>query len=138
MIGTFATVSEIVRDNAHWVALFTFCAGLLIGNWLAIGRDRRKEFNEVSEPIRHSLLMQISRIDKGDFVYQQTVERSDFVCLGMFIGERRKVAYELAVKEYFDSFTKSGHRTNSGSWEIDDLSVCRTAAVKLLSFAVIK
>src|SRR5690606_31163438 len=32
------------------VSFLTFLLGLLLGNWLAIGRDKRKEFNEAGSP----------------------------------------------------------------------------------------
>lgn len=38
------------------IGLLTFFLGLLLGNWLAIGRDKRKEFNEATTPIRGWLL----------------------------------------------------------------------------------
>lgn len=38
------------------VSLLTFFVGLLLGNWLAIGRDKRKEFNEAAAPIRGWLI----------------------------------------------------------------------------------
>lgn len=31
--------------------------GFLLGNWLTIGRDRRKEFNSLIDPIRYDLLI---------------------------------------------------------------------------------
>lgn len=40
------------------VGLLTFFLGLLLGNWLAIGRDKRKEFNAAVAPIREWLLKQ--------------------------------------------------------------------------------
>ena len=38
------------------ISFLTFLLGLLLGNWLAIGRDKRKEFNEAGAPIRGWLL----------------------------------------------------------------------------------
>ena len=38
------------------ISLVTFAAGLVIGHWLVIGRDKRKEFNEAARPIRVFLL----------------------------------------------------------------------------------
>ena len=38
------------------VSLLTFLLGLILGHWLAVGRDKRKEFNEAAAPIRGWLL----------------------------------------------------------------------------------
>lgn len=38
------------------LSILTFLLGLLLGNWLAIGRDKRKEFNEAASPIRGWLI----------------------------------------------------------------------------------
>lgn len=46
-------------DQTLFILLTNFIsllAGLLIGNWLAIGRDRRNEFNAIVDPIRAMLL----------------------------------------------------------------------------------
>jgi hypothetical protein len=43
------------------VGLVTGLIGLLIGNRMAIGRDRRKEFNSFIEPIRILLLRERER-----------------------------------------------------------------------------
>ena len=42
----------------------TFLLGLLIGNWMAIGRDRRREFNETATPLYKKL---ISYLDKEGY-----------------------------------------------------------------------
>jgi len=38
------------------LSLLTFFLGLILGHWLAIGRDKRKEFNEAVVPVRAWLL----------------------------------------------------------------------------------
>ncbi|KEK26506.1 hypothetical protein SXM_3976 [Shewanella xiamenensis] len=38
------------------LSLLTFFLGLILGHWLSIGRDKRKEFNEAVIPVRAWLL----------------------------------------------------------------------------------
>lgn len=42
------------------VATLTFFLGLILGHWLTLGRDKRKEFNEVSSPIRAWILSEMA------------------------------------------------------------------------------
>lgn len=44
----------------YLLSLFTFFAGLFLGHHLALGRDKRKEFNELARPIREWLLSEIN------------------------------------------------------------------------------
>jgi hypothetical protein len=43
------------------LSLLTFLLGLVLGNWLAIGRDKRQEFNEAVSPIRRWLIEEMKR-----------------------------------------------------------------------------
>ena len=52
---------EVPVSIAIASSLLTALLGLLIGNRLAIGRDRRKEFNALAEPIRILLLREKER-----------------------------------------------------------------------------
>ena len=47
--------------NSVLLNIITFLVGLLVGNRLAIGRDKRKEFNEAAQPIRAWLLSEVER-----------------------------------------------------------------------------
>ena len=51
---------DLVKNNSVLVSLFTFFLGLLIGNWQAIGRDKRKEFNELTDALFVDLTKRIS------------------------------------------------------------------------------
>lgn len=47
---------SILNDYSEVLSLITFFLGLSLGNRLAIGRDKRKEFNLASKPIRIFLI----------------------------------------------------------------------------------
>lgn len=38
------------------LSLLTFCLGLILGHRLTLWRDKRKEFNDISQPLRDILL----------------------------------------------------------------------------------
>lgn len=42
------------------IPVLTFFLGLVLGHWLSLGRDRRKEYNDALEPVR-ALILDISR-----------------------------------------------------------------------------
>lgn len=52
-------VQSIIRCNTELFGLLTFFVGLGFGHWLALGRDKRQEFNETASPIREWLLGEI-------------------------------------------------------------------------------
>lgn len=51
-----------------FVNVILFIAGLVFGNWLAIGRDKRKEFNDVADKVYLALKKQKERVKESDAV----------------------------------------------------------------------
>lgn len=49
-------IQELFRDYAGIISLLVILIGFLVVHWFAVGRDRRKEFNDASAPIRAWLL----------------------------------------------------------------------------------
>jgi len=74
--------------------LLTFFAGLFLGNRLALGRDKRKEFNEAAMPIRSWLLKEA----ENPSPYSRppsTVEVDTFTnCLPPWKRKGFRIAYE--------------------------------------------
>jgi len=52
---TFQTFIDLINSNGVVVGFVTLLLGLLIGYWLRIEGDKRKEFNEVALKIRVAL-----------------------------------------------------------------------------------
>jgi len=42
---------KFITDNPGFYSILTFFLGLILGHWLALGRDKRKEFNEAASDI---------------------------------------------------------------------------------------
>jgi hypothetical protein len=42
---------KFIGENPGFFSILTFLLGLILGHWLALGRDKRKEFNEASSRI---------------------------------------------------------------------------------------
>lgn len=43
------------KMSPYLLSFLTFCLGLLLGHRLSLWRDRRKEFNEIAQPLREVL-----------------------------------------------------------------------------------
>jgi hypothetical protein len=61
-------ITEQINDNAPIFSILTFLIGLLVGNWLSIGRDKRKEFNDIAVPEYIKLKKQIDSLQTGNFI----------------------------------------------------------------------
>jgi hypothetical protein len=78
------------------VGLVTGLIGLLIGNRMAIGRDRRKEFNSLIEPIRILLLRERERPTP----YSTIPDKIDFAVLRDRLTLRKRRAFDRALENY--------------------------------------
>jgi len=78
-------LNELLKEYAAVVSLLTFLFGLIIGNRLAISRDRRREFNSFVQPIRSWLLSELeepsrnrktpSKIEMDNFIHCLTIRK---------------------------------------------------------------
>lgn len=59
--GGIRVIEELLKHPG--VPVLTFLLGLIVGHWLALGRDRRKERNEASAPVREWFLREVEEPD---------------------------------------------------------------------------
>lgn len=58
------------------VNIILFLAGLAIGNWLAVGRDKRKEFNQIADKVYLKLKKQKESVKKNSAVVSSLARQS--------------------------------------------------------------
>lgn len=112
------------------INFLTFLLGLLLGNWLAIGRDRRREFNEAAQPLREWLL---SEIDSPSAYRERPspIEIDTFVsCLSWWRRGRFRAALERQ-----DQVRRAAEKQSSyGEVQYSDDSPIKAALRDCLSF----
>jgi hypothetical protein len=92
-------------------SLVTFGLGLLLGNWLAIGRDRRTEFNEVAQTLRESLPSPV----EIDALHQRLRwwDRKRFsIALTRYIESRKKWKQNKSGDTFYDEETSAAILSN--------------------------
>ena len=104
--------------------------GFLLGNWLAIGRDRRKEWNDLINPVRVILIKELT--SPGIF------EGVDAISLAL-ICERlpkwKTESFTRAIEAYGKSRGKENiGRDDMGGWFYKDKALISHAAINLLEY----
>jgi hypothetical protein len=90
-----------VLDMQIAVNIILFIAGLVIGNWLAIGRDKRKEFNEAADEVHLTLIKQKENIKNGRAV-KRGPEEKDLEKFKRRISFFKKKSFNRSLKKYKD------------------------------------
>ena len=92
----FQEALSFAKEYPAVLGLATFLIGLYLGNKQAIGRDRRKEFNELSQDAFVALNKQIEQTKHG--LPGQSV--ADFLLLYNYIPIYKRWLFRRHVKKY--------------------------------------
>lgn len=125
-------ISKLMRDYAAVLSLLTFLLGLLLGNWLALGRDKRKEFNQVSEEAFLALKRQISAIDNGT----SGTSVGDLSLVESYIAPWFRGAYRNTLNKYREAHGHCTYDAEYGTvtYDEDQLVKLRACAHRLQKY----
>lgn len=84
--------------------------GGFIGNRLALGRDKRKEFNEISDDLFNRLEQQLAIVKKGGFPNDANeLDKASFIDLTRRVSCYKKEKLSKAVERYIQAKQDCGH-----------------------------
>lgn len=112
------------------ISLLTFFLGLLLGNWLAIGRDKRKEFNEANAPIRAWLLK-----EKDDpTAYGRSPSDVEFDRFIHLLPAWKRSSFRVHLDKYKESHKRNLVQDAYGSCTYSDVEEVRRALNNLFIY----
>ena len=126
-------ITEQINANAPTFGVLTFLIGLLAGNWLSIGRDRRKEFNDIAIPNYIKLKKQIDHLKIGHFI--TGVE--DFQILEMHVPWYKSRQFSEITKAYKSShsgISSYDPETGEATFDLAKIKTLTAWAEKLLPY----
>lgn len=89
--------------------------GGLIGHWLALGRDKRREFNEVVDPVRLSLLKAREDLKKGHA--WRAFASPDIDRVRIVLKSSKREALDQALTRYWNAY-RDAHKPDGMGGQI--------------------
>ena len=134
---------NIIKENPLAYGVISFLSGAITGHWLALDRDKRKEFNDAAIPIRKAIFSQLDAI-KNDTFIPNTPSREQLIGFKVFLSGGSIERYCQAVDEYSKCFKHDSYLVpqNKGGSKIfttvEDLKALEISALKILKYCKIK
>ena len=99
---------KVIQSYPEMFGILMFLCGALLGHWLSIGRDKRKEFNELADTIR-------SRFEKqaaNPSIYNKTLA-DDVALLRHHMTRKKQQKYDKAIENYKAAIGEANHSFNA-------------------------
>ena len=92
--------------------IFGVLIGGFIGHRLALGRDKRREYNSAVRPLKQNILEHIDSLNNGgSHLYIKDEYISQVRC---WIPEKQFTSIKIAYKKYCDLYRESGKQDDCG------------------------
>lgn len=116
---------EYLRSPA--TPVLTFLIGLAVGHWLAIHRDKRKEYNELVTPLRKEILAETERPSPA----RVAISRHDADAIAARMNRFRHFQFMKACERYWEA-KKDQYQDDLGQPLHPNEQAIRQAAKKLI------
>jgi hypothetical protein len=123
-------------EKLLYLALGTLFGGL-VGHQLALGRDKRKEFNEIAEPLCANLERLKARLEESDHVGSR-IKVGDFGPVLRRLPERKRAAMERQLAVYEKAVDQSLHQDEYSDIYITDRPRVVAAILDLLPYVQLR
>ncbi|MEZ8057184.1 hypothetical protein [Vibrio splendidus] len=104
--------------NPIITGLLGVLVGSIIGHRFALGRDKRKEYNERAEKIRRCLLIEKSTLE-GDGSSSSKVSDDDMLDLKVILGSSKAANLSKVHSEYKLAWENAGDYNDDGCYEFE-------------------
>jgi hypothetical protein len=116
------------------IELLTFFVGLFIGNRLALGNERRKEFNDAASTIYRSLEIQRRTLEKGDFpANAEAMDNDAFIDIQRKLPAFKRHLFTQAINNYVLAKASCGSHVE-GEYILDRPEILISAIERLQTF----
>ena len=101
------------------IPFLTLFIGILIGNRLALGRDKRREFNQVSDQLFEKLEVQKISLLSGNFPSSANeTDELAFISMRRLLPFYKTTEFEKSVQNYIQAKHECGHFSD-GIYKLD-------------------
>lgn len=118
------------------VPVITLILGLLLGHKLSLGRDKRKEFNDIATPIYIKLENQLDRANSNLYpvIDASKISQEEITRLKRAISKQKSNKLQETYEHYNSALRDCGYFTEFGDFELKDLKEVKDLIIKLQSF----
>lgn len=93
--------------------------GGFVGHRFALGRDKRKEFNDCISPLREKLIHQMAKLSSQG--YEHGIVDNEITKLEAVLGKAKTKQISLAYKKYSEARKISGDKDEFGRFTINEV-----------------
>lgn len=99
-IKDYPAISGLIATGTN---ILIFTTGLFLGNRLAIGRDKRKEYNESVLPIHTKLINQVEDLKRNKYK-PHLLKKDELIGFSIYLSKRKAEKFIESINEYEQCF----------------------------------